>query len=177
MNDEFGALTELLRTLPTCLRPGGRVAILSFHSGEDRRVKSAFKEGLRDRPLRLDCRGGDPPLSRREAGKSSVVVGKAEVCRPQLESPPSSSTARPLASLACGSSAYPPRNPCRGALGTLADTNRHNSNAVVPEKAEGPKDSRAAHGRSPAVSGCGSVPTAAAGSAPPCGESRLFLAR
>ena len=47
MNDEFGALTELLRTLPTCLRPGGRVAILSFHSGEDRRVKSAFKEGLR----------------------------------------------------------------------------------------------------------------------------------
>ena len=47
VNDEFGALTELLRTLPTCLRPGGRVAILSFHSGEDRRVKSAFKEGLR----------------------------------------------------------------------------------------------------------------------------------
>ena len=94
VNDEFGALTELLRTLPTCLRPGGRVAILSFHSGEDRRVKSAFKEGLA-RPLRLDCRGGDPPLSRREAGKSSVVVGKAEVCRPQLESPPSSSTAPP----------------------------------------------------------------------------------
>ena len=48
MNDEFGALTELLRTLPNCLRPGGRVAILSFHSGEDRRVKSAFKEGLRE---------------------------------------------------------------------------------------------------------------------------------
>ncbi len=48
MNDEFGTLTAFLRTLPTCLRPGGRVAILSFHSGEDRRVKSAFKEGLRD---------------------------------------------------------------------------------------------------------------------------------
>ena len=48
VNDEFGALTAFLRTLPTCLRPGGRVAILSFHSGEDRRVKSAFKEGLRD---------------------------------------------------------------------------------------------------------------------------------
>ncbi len=47
VNDEFGALTELLRTLPICLRPGGRVAFLSFHSGEDRRVKSAFKEGLR----------------------------------------------------------------------------------------------------------------------------------
>ncbi len=46
VNDEFGALAALLRSLPTCLRPGGRVAILSFHSGEDRRVKAAFKEGL-----------------------------------------------------------------------------------------------------------------------------------
>jgi 16S rRNA (cytosine1402-N4)-methyltransferase len=48
VNNEFGTLTAFLRALPTCLRPGGRVAILSFHSGEDRRVKSAFKEGLRD---------------------------------------------------------------------------------------------------------------------------------
>lgn len=48
VNDEFGVLAEFLRTLPACLKPGGRVAILSFHSGEDRRVKSAFKEGLRD---------------------------------------------------------------------------------------------------------------------------------
>ncbi|WP_240907095.1 16S rRNA (cytosine(1402)-N(4))-methyltransferase RsmH [Paludisphaera rhizosphaerae] len=48
VNDEFGALTEFLRVLPACLKPGGRVAILTFHSGEDRRVKSAFKDGLRD---------------------------------------------------------------------------------------------------------------------------------
>lgn len=47
VNDEFGALSALLRNLPYCLKPGGRVAILSFHSGEDRRVKLAFKEGLR----------------------------------------------------------------------------------------------------------------------------------
>ena len=46
VNDEFGSLEALLRALPGCLRPGGRVAILSFHSGEDRRVKRAFKEGL-----------------------------------------------------------------------------------------------------------------------------------
>lgn len=45
VNDEFGALDALLRSLPTCLKPGGRVAILSFHSGEDRRVKQAFKRG------------------------------------------------------------------------------------------------------------------------------------
>lgn len=48
VNDEFGVLDEFLRHLPGCLNPGGRVAILTFHSGEDRRVKHAFKAGLRD---------------------------------------------------------------------------------------------------------------------------------
>ena len=48
VNDEFGALDALLRQLPLCLKPGGRAAILTFHSGEDRRVKVAFKQGLRD---------------------------------------------------------------------------------------------------------------------------------
>ena len=48
VNDEFSALDALLRTLPECLAAGGRVAILTFHSGEDRRVKKAFKAGLRD---------------------------------------------------------------------------------------------------------------------------------
>jgi 16S rRNA (cytosine1402-N4)-methyltransferase len=47
VNDEFGALDTLLRQLPACLKTGGRVAILTFHSGEDRRVKHAFREGLR----------------------------------------------------------------------------------------------------------------------------------
>ena len=46
VNDEFGALDNLLRTLPGCLAPGGRAGILTFHSGEDRRVKAAFKDGL-----------------------------------------------------------------------------------------------------------------------------------
>ncbi len=47
VNDEFAALDALLRALPLALRPGGRVAIVSFHSGEDRRVKQAFREGER----------------------------------------------------------------------------------------------------------------------------------
>ncbi len=49
VNDEFGALDALLRQLSDCLRPGGRVAVLTFHSGEDRRVKKAFDDGQRDR--------------------------------------------------------------------------------------------------------------------------------
>ena len=40
-------MQELLRVLPSCLLPGGRAAIISFHSGEDRLVKAAFKEGRR----------------------------------------------------------------------------------------------------------------------------------
>lgn len=49
VNDEFSALEALLRVLPQCLAPGGRVAILTFHSGEDRRVKKAFQAGYRAR--------------------------------------------------------------------------------------------------------------------------------
>ncbi|TAJ03101.1 MAG: 16S rRNA (cytosine(1402)-N(4))-methyltransferase [Planctomycetota bacterium] len=48
VNDELGALDALLRQLPGALRSGGRAAILSFHSGEDRRVKKAFAAGLRE---------------------------------------------------------------------------------------------------------------------------------
>lgn len=47
VNDEFSALDGLLHALPRCLAPGGRVAILTFHSGEDRRVKKAFQAGQR----------------------------------------------------------------------------------------------------------------------------------
>jgi 16S rRNA (cytosine1402-N4)-methyltransferase len=48
VNEEFTALDTLLRHLPDCLRPDGRVAILTFHSGEDRRVKKSFQAGLRE---------------------------------------------------------------------------------------------------------------------------------
>ncbi len=48
VNDEFGVLDALLRQVPGALRAGGRVAILSFHSGEDRRVKKAFQQGVKD---------------------------------------------------------------------------------------------------------------------------------
>lgn len=45
VNDELGALKEMLLQLPQVLRPGGRVAIITFHSLEDRLVKVFFKEG------------------------------------------------------------------------------------------------------------------------------------
>jgi 16S rRNA (cytosine1402-N4)-methyltransferase len=47
VNDELGSLRELLRIAPYCLRPGGRIGIVSFHSGEDRLVKQSFRDGVR----------------------------------------------------------------------------------------------------------------------------------
>ena len=47
VNDELRALDLLLAALPRCLAPGGRCAIITFHSGEDRRVKKAFLAGRR----------------------------------------------------------------------------------------------------------------------------------
>jgi 16S rRNA (cytosine1402-N4)-methyltransferase len=47
VNDELSALETFLRQLPSCLNPGGRAVALTFHSGEDRRVKKSFEAGLR----------------------------------------------------------------------------------------------------------------------------------
>lgn len=47
VNDEFSALESFLRDVPACLKPGGRLAVLTFHSGEDRRVKKSLQVGLR----------------------------------------------------------------------------------------------------------------------------------
>jgi len=47
VNNEFGVLNEFLDKLPFALKSGGRVAILTFHSGEDRRVKKSFQELFR----------------------------------------------------------------------------------------------------------------------------------
>lgn len=48
VNSEFEVLYEFLEKLPGALKPGGRVAILTFHSGEDRLVKKSFKQFARE---------------------------------------------------------------------------------------------------------------------------------
>src|SRR3989440_2438961 len=47
VNREMANLDRLLAVLPDCLKPGGVAAIISFHSGEDRRIKEAFRDGFR----------------------------------------------------------------------------------------------------------------------------------
>ena len=51
VNDELKSLEIALRRLPDCLEPGGRLAIISFHSLEDRRVKEAFRDDPRMRAM------------------------------------------------------------------------------------------------------------------------------
>ncbi len=48
VNNEFEVLYEFVSKLPDALNPGGRVAILTFHSGEDKLVKKTFKEHYRE---------------------------------------------------------------------------------------------------------------------------------
>ena len=46
VNREFEVLYDFMEKLPGALKPGGRVAILTFHSGEDKLGKESLKAGL-----------------------------------------------------------------------------------------------------------------------------------
>ncbi len=48
VNSEFESLYSFLEKLPGVLKPGGRAAVLTFHSGEDRLVKKAFRQHQRE---------------------------------------------------------------------------------------------------------------------------------
>jgi len=47
VNRELANLQQLLRVLPHVLNPGGTAVVIGFHSGEDRLIKAAFRDGLR----------------------------------------------------------------------------------------------------------------------------------
>jgi 16S rRNA (cytosine1402-N4)-methyltransferase len=51
VNDEIGSLERALQRIPDCLRIGGRLAVISFHSLEDRPVKTALRDDPRLRVL------------------------------------------------------------------------------------------------------------------------------
>jgi 16S rRNA (cytosine1402-N4)-methyltransferase len=79
VNDEFGALEEMLEQLPVILKKGGRVAIITFHSLEDRIVKHFFKEGTVGQVSRDEIFGTRPESPFRQVHKKPVVPTDAEV--------------------------------------------------------------------------------------------------
>ncbi len=82
VNDELKSLEIALRRLPDCLLPQGRIAIISFHSLEDRLVKTAFRDDARlqvltRRPLRADeseVRENPQPQCSSACGRASVAT-------------------------------------------------------------------------------------------------------
>jgi 16S rRNA (cytosine1402-N4)-methyltransferase len=79
VNDELGALKEMLQQVPGLLRPGGRVAIITFHSLEDRIVKNFFKKGSfeEDQPDAFGKATTDPSL--KVVTKKPIVPGDGEL--------------------------------------------------------------------------------------------------
>jgi 16S rRNA (cytosine1402-N4)-methyltransferase len=80
VNDELGALDAALAQVPDCLRPGGRFAVISFHSLEDRRVKLAFRTDPRLRPLtKKPLRPGDSELAHNPRSRSARLRAAVRV--------------------------------------------------------------------------------------------------
>ncbi|HEX3997278.1 MAG TPA: 16S rRNA (cytosine(1402)-N(4))-methyltransferase RsmH [Pirellulales bacterium] len=74
VNDELKSLEIALRRLPDCLTPGGRLAVISFHSLEDRRVKEAFRDDPRYRALtRKPIVPGDEECARNPRSRSAKL--------------------------------------------------------------------------------------------------------
>ena len=77
INREFDVLSELLEKLPKVLKSGGRAAILTFHSGEDRLVKKSFKamrnEGIYSDVARNVIRASPAECSRNNRARSAKL--------------------------------------------------------------------------------------------------------
>lgn len=82
VNEELKWLDVALRRLPDCLRPGGRLAVISFHSLEDRRVKESFRDDERLSVLtRRPIRAGEQEIvdnPRSRSAKLRVAERKVE---------------------------------------------------------------------------------------------------
>lgn len=79
VNDELGALKEMLEQVPTLLKPGGRAAIITFHSLEDRLVKNFFRRGTFDEPDTNPFINDEPVNALKIITKKPVVASDKEM--------------------------------------------------------------------------------------------------
>lgn len=74
VNEELASLDAALKEFPSCLRPGGRLAVISFHSLEDRRVKEAFRDDPRYHALtRKPIRPSEEEIARNPRARSAKL--------------------------------------------------------------------------------------------------------
>src|SRR5450432_540202 len=82
VNDETGALREMLEQAPTLLKSGGRIAIISFHSLEDRIVKQFFRNGHFEEKDEQDPFGSSPSITQfRTLTKKPITPSEKELGR------------------------------------------------------------------------------------------------
>lgn len=82
VNDELGALKEMLQQIPSLLKPGGRVAIITFHSLEDRIVKNFFRKGDTEEAVEADPFGRNvPEAPLKVITKKPITAGQEELRR------------------------------------------------------------------------------------------------
>lgn len=79
VNDEFGVLRELLQQTPSVLKPGGRLAVITFHSLEDRIVKNFFKYGTFSEPEADDVYGNKPETPFSIITKKPIIAAADEL--------------------------------------------------------------------------------------------------
>jgi 16S rRNA (cytosine1402-N4)-methyltransferase len=74
VNDELGALDRLLAALPACVKPGGHVCLISFHSLEDRRVKQALRDrGVWEEVTRKPVQAGEEEVRSNPRARSAKL--------------------------------------------------------------------------------------------------------
>ncbi|HPH85959.1 MAG TPA: 16S rRNA (cytosine(1402)-N(4))-methyltransferase RsmH [Ferruginibacter sp.] len=79
VNDEMGALKDMLQQSASVLKPGGKIAVISFHSLEDRLVKNFFKQGSFGEVEIDDVYGGRPESIFNIITKKPILPGAAEI--------------------------------------------------------------------------------------------------
>ncbi len=81
VNDEVGVLQELLQQIPSLLKPGGRVAIITFHSLEDRLVKNFFRFGSFNEPAQNPFINTEPVNELKAVNKKPLIPSEEEMSK------------------------------------------------------------------------------------------------
>ena len=81
VNDELGSLKELLEQVPLVLKKGGRIAVITFHSIEDRLVKIFFRDNSFETPEENPFTTSEKNITLKPVNKKPITAGAEEIKR------------------------------------------------------------------------------------------------